>query len=40
MKMEPIFFIANEEAMLAAGCIKAKQTAILSEQRERIFNKR
>ena len=40
MKIEPIFFIANEEAMLASGCIKAKQTSILSEQRERIFNKR
>ena len=40
MKIELIILIANEEVMLAAGSIKAKQTVILSEQRERIFNRR
>ena len=40
MKLEPAIIVANEEAMLAEGCNKAKQTAILSKQRERSLNRR
>ena len=35
MKSETTSLVANEEAMTDAGCVKAKQTAILSKQRER-----
>ena len=40
MKLEPTIIVANEEAMLAEGCVKAKKTAILSKQRERSLNRR
>ena len=40
MKLEPTIIVANEEAMLAEGCVKAKQTAILGKQRERCLNRR
>ena len=40
MKLEPTIIVANEEAMLADGCVKAKQTAIVSKQRERSLNRR
>ena len=40
IKLEPTIIVANEEAMLAEGCVKAKQTAILSKQRERSLNRR
>ena len=40
MKLEPTIIVANKEAMVAEGCVKAKQTAILSKQRERSWNRR
>ena len=40
MKLEPTIIVANEETMLAGGCVKAMQTAILSKQRERSLNRR
>ena len=39
-KLETTVIVANEEAMLAEGCVKAKQTAILSKQKERSLNRR
>ena len=39
-KLETTIIVANEEAMLAEGCVKAKQAAILSKQKERSLNRR